>query len=245
MPLFTSESKAFQTQDGYGFSGVGVDSLGATEYTLVQVIADISGSVGGFRQGIEDCIKAVVEACRKSPRADNLMLRVVLFNTTLSELHGFKPLDQCNPDDYNGTIHPSGGTALFDASYNGVEATVKYGKALFDQDFDTNAIVFVITDGDDNSSKMGAAAVKKVTQDAIATESLESLRSVLVGVNVTNQYIRDYLSRFETDGGFDQYIELDNASAGTLAKLADFISRSISSQSQALGTGGPSQSLTF
>jgi hypothetical protein len=245
MPLFTSESKAFQTQDGYGFSGVGVDSLGATEYTLVQVVADVSGSVGGFRQGIEDCVKAVVEACRKSPRADNLMFRLVVFNGRLSEVHGFKPLDQCNPDDYNGVINPSGGTALFDASYNSIEATVKYGKALFDQDFDTNAIVFVITDGDDNSSTMGAAAVKQVTQAALATESLESLRSVLVGVNVSNQYIQQYLQQFKQDGGFDQYIELDNASASTLAKLADFISRSISSQSQALGTGGPSQSLTF
>lgn len=245
MPLFTSESKAFQTKDGYGFSGVGVDSLGATEYTLVLVVADVSGSVSPFRQGIEDCVKAVVQACRKSPRADNLMFRFVTFNTSLDEKHGFKALDQCNPDDYTGTIAPGGGTALFDAAYNGIEAAVQYGKTLFDQDFDTNAIVFVITDGDDNSSNMTAASVKQVTQEAVQMEALESLRTVLVGVNVNSSYMQKYLRAFNVDGGFDQYIELDNASASTLAKLADFISRSISSQSQALGSGGPSQSLTF
>ncbi|GAH21713.1 unnamed protein product, partial [marine sediment metagenome] len=31
----------------------------------------------------------------------------------------------------------------------------------------------------------------------------------------------------------------------TLSKLAKFVSRSISAQSQALGTGGPSQALQF
>jgi len=39
--------------------------------------------------------------------------------------------------------------------------------------------------------------------------------------------------------------ELYEAIEKTLAKLADFVSRSYSSQSQALTTGGPSVSLTF
>ena len=47
------------------------------------------------------------------------------------------------------------------------------------------------------------------------------------------------------NAGFTQYIELADAKANTLAKLADFVSRSISSQSQSLNTGGPSKSLSF
>ena len=49
----------------------------------------------------------------------------------------------------------------------------------------------------------------------------------------------------KTNCGFTQYVAIADANATTIAKLGDFVSRSISSQSQALGTGGPSQSLTF
>ena len=69
--------------------------------------------------------------------------------------------------------------------------------------------------------------------------------SVLIGVNVTNPTLAAYLSSFKTDAGFTQYIELDNATAGKLAKLAEFVSKSISAQSQALGTGGPSKQLSL
>ena len=50
---------------------------------------------------------------------------------------------------------------------------------------------------------------------------------------------------FHKAAGFTQYVELGSADEKTLAKLADFVSQSISAQSQSLGTGGPSQSLTF
>lgn len=49
----------------------------------------------------------------------------------------------------------------------------------------------------------------------------------------------------DVDAGFTQYVEVDNATDAKLAKLADFVSRSVSSQSQALGSGGPSKALTF
>jgi hypothetical protein len=38
---------------------------------------------------------------------------------------------------------------------------------------------------------------------------------------------------------------LKDASAKSLARLAAFISKSVSSQSQSLGSGGPSQAQTF
>jgi hypothetical protein len=38
---------------------------------------------------------------------------------------------------------------------------------------------------------------------------------------------------------------MGDADSATLARLAEFVSRSISAQSQALGTGGSSQALVF
>lgn len=95
---------------GFGFSAKRIGDLGATEYTLVTVAADATGSVHGFQDKIENAIKAVVLACRKSPRADNLMLRLVTFNTSMGvhEVHGFKPLAECNTDAYTGCVQPGG-----------------------------------------------------------------------------------------------------------------------------------------
>jgi hypothetical protein len=68
---------------------------------------------------------------------------------------------------------------------------------------------------------------------------------LLLGVNVQDQEVSRYLKQFHKDAGFTQYIEIDKADMKTLARLAEFVSRSISAQSQALGSGGASPSLVF
>jgi uncharacterized protein YegL len=233
----------------FGFSGVGVDDLGATEYTIVTIAVDTSPSVRGFRAEIEACLKEIVEACRQSPRADNLLLRIIFFDSSLRELHGFKELAFCNPGDYSGSVQIVGvSTKLFDASFDAVGSVDTYGRKLVADDFLANGIVFVITDGLDNDSSLSGVAVGEAADKARglaggpdAEMGLESLNTVLIGVNITQSYIADELARYKDEGRFDQYVELDNAKKGTLAKLAAFVSQSISSQSQALGTGGGSR----
>jgi len=134
-------------------------------------------------------------------------------------------------------------TALFDATENAIASTAAYGKQLIANDFNANGIVFVITDGDNNNSKLTVKYVKEAFQYALKEETLESLVSILIGVNVQEALLSQKLSEFKDQAGFTQYLEIDNAKASTLAKLAEFVSKSISSQSQALGTGGASQQL--
>lgn len=208
-------------------------------------MTDVSGSVHHYKDEIESCVKKAVGACRDAPRADNLMLRVVHFDNKVQEFHGFKPLMDCSPDDYTDSVRTGGTTALYDATHNAVESLLKYGKDLVDNDYDCNAIVVVVTDGDDNASTYRAAQVKELFVKAMKDEALESLVSILVGVNVQDASLSKYLQDFKDDAGFTQYVELENADEKTLAKLGNFISKSISNQSQALGTGGPSQSISF
>ncbi|PIE20199.1 MAG: hypothetical protein CSA66_01190 [Proteobacteria bacterium] len=224
----------------YGFSGTRVDQLGASEWTLVAVAADVSGSVQPFVREIEGVIASTVQACRLSPRSDHLMLRVVAFDGALHEVHGFKPLAEARPDDYRGALSAGGLTALYDAAHNAVSATVQYGEALTARGMAVNAILFVITDGGDNASTEGPAAVAEAVRRAVRSEALESVLTVLVGVNVTDPAIGGYLTDLSTQAGFDHYLELGDADARTLAGLADFVSRSIAAQSIVLGTGGPS-----
>lgn len=248
MPILNDSSMdaAKLPVSSYGYSHVRIDSLGATEYTLATIVIDTSGSTGQFRPQMEAALKQAVEACRKSPRADNLMLRVIEFADHVNEIHGFKMLSQCNPGDYTGVLGNAGVTTiLYDACINAAEAVVAWGKQLTENDYAANAVFFVITDGMDYTSCAGRATVKASFMQGVSNESLESVASILIGVNVTDTEVAKWLNTFNSEVGFSQYVELDNADAKTLAKLGEFVSKSISASSQALGTGGPSQALTF
>jgi uncharacterized protein YegL len=222
----------------YGYSATRMDQLGAAEYTLVTIVCDVSPSVGDFVVEMEAALREILHACRVSPRADNLLVRLVTFSGKLKEKHGFKLLDQCQPDDYQKVLKIGSATALYDAAENAISAVGDYGRQLTSAGFAVNGIVFVITDGEDNASTLRAGNVRDALVNAVRSEALESLVSVLIGVNVRNRKIGAYLQDFKTAAGFTQYVELDNAHAATLAGLAAFVSRSITAQSRALGTGG-------
>ncbi|HEX8844602.1 MAG TPA: vWA domain-containing protein [Pyrinomonadaceae bacterium] len=229
----------------YGYSATRLEELGATEYTVVTVACDVSGSTAAFIFDMEAAITRIVQACKFSPRADNLLLRLVAFDDALAELHGFKLLENCHLADYGGLLRAGGSTALYDASENAVFSTINYGQKLSAGDFSANAILFVITDGMDNASRLPAKKVKEALAKAVTSEALESVVSVLIGVNVQDPEASRYLRRFHLEAGFTQYVELDKADAKTLARLAQFVSQSISAQSQSLGTGGASPALVF
>jgi hypothetical protein len=112
-------------------------------------------------------------------------------------------------------------------------------------DFSAHGIVFVITDGDDNMSKQTKADVRAALAEAVRGESLESLVSILIGVNVSDPRLSQYLMELYRDAGFTQYVELDDAHPDTLARLANFVAKSIAAQSLVLGTGGSSSLLVF
>lgn len=230
----------------FGFSATKVGNLGATEYTLADLIVDVSISVESFQDRIERCVKAVVKALRRSPRVDNLLLRVTIFNHNIVELHGYKPLSNCNEDDYTGKFRAGGSTSLFDAAYSGIGAQATYAKELVKNDFQVNGIAIIITDGENTAGTFrDANPVKDILLKTKASEALESLITILVGVNVTDPQMKQHHDDFKNTAGLTQYVAIDDASEKKIAKLADFVSTSISSQSQALGTGGPSQTLTF
>ncbi len=242
MKLFDDKPVNMGSVGGFGFSGVRPETLQSTEYTLVTLVLDKTGSVAQFADELFRVKKTVVDACKKSPRADYLLLRVVEFNSQVDEVHGFKPLSEVDSASYT-TPSCGGMTALNDATFSAVGATNAFAKTLADQDYLANAIVFIVTDGGDNHSRTRSSDVAAEIKKGISGESLESLRTVLVGVNASQ--CRQELEGFQRDVGIDQYVDVADASAQKLARLAEFVSRSISAQSQSLGTGGPSQALTF
>jgi|TARA_Y100000310_G_scaffold343117_2_gene449285 uncharacterized protein YegL len=240
MSIVTSgnlDSRSLATGN-YGYSAVcleDIEAAGASGYTLVCVANDVSSSVVAFKDDMEKAVSEIVKACQLSPRADNLMLRHTQFASDLSETHGWQLLSQCNLSDYDDFLQVGGMTALNDATENAISATVDWASQLAQRNYDVNGIVFIITDGMENRSTLSVSVIK----DALAKikeEHLESLISVLIGVNISEPSVSSALSTFQTDAGLTQYIELENADA----KLVRFVSQSISSQSSALGTGSAS-----
>lgn len=245
MPKFSADPTG-SIQSSFGYSAIDISTLKDSEYTLVGIVADRSGSVAPFCREEEKALKQIVAACRRSPRADLLMLRYTTFDTRIDERHGFKLLQDCVDNDYDNTLTPGGLTALYDASIDGVDAIARFGKDLVAKDYSANGILFILTDGDSNAGmNINPASVKQAVQQALQSECLESLVTILIGVNVANSSMSTYLKNFATEAGFTQYVEIEKADEKTLARLAAFVSKSISSQSQALGTGSMSVALTF
>lgn len=229
----------------YQFSAIEVDRLGASEYTLVTLVLDMSSSVVNFSKELNDSIKMIIDSCKMSSFAENVMVRLLTFNDKVYEEHGFLPLSELHEDSYKNVVNPKGMTALFDATLNSINATISYGEKLYDNDFDTNGILFIVTDGMDNRSKNSIKEVENEIKNFQTNEAVESLKTVLIGVNTNSGNVSNYLEDFKKKANIDQYIDIKNATSENLAKMASFISKSISAQSQALGSGVASKSLSF
>lgn len=243
-----SELQVQGTGTHLAFSSVRLQKLDETSYTLVTLVLDVTGSLSGFEKQIREAVKTVVDSCKKHGRKDMILIRILAFSTSygMVELTGFMPVLQVDPSsfDFLNTLQCSGMTNLYDATYNALAATRVFAKQLSDQEFPVNALIVVATDGG-NTERNGmsvqdvAAEMRNLTQKEIC----ESCLSILIGLNAQN--CSQELSDFNKDAGFTQYEPLNNLNADKFARMADFISRSISAQSQALTTGQASAPLTL
>lgn len=229
----------------YGYTGTPVNTLTSFENTLVQCLLDESGSTNSYAADMEACVKEIIMALRASPRADNLMYRQCHFATGYREFHGWKPLGNINPEDYTGCYKPGGSTALYDSDDRALKELRDYAQQQAKMKYLCNGFYFNITDGRDwPGSTLKPSHVHETLKAVVGDESLESLVTVLIGVNPAADVQHD-LENYAKVVGYTQYIPLNEANAKNLKRMATFISASVAAQSQALGSGGPSQSLTF
>ena len=247
------DTEEVMQQNGPGafqFSGVRIDALGATEYTLVTFVCDVSGSVANFASRLLNMVKTVVGSCKKSPRAENLLFRFIIFNDSVQEVHGFRLLNDIDLDNDYDDLKCGGMTSLFDASYDAIGATIDYSSRLVnDYEFDVNGIVFIATDGVNNRGSMTPKSIAEKVAGALQHEDIESLLTILIEMKDPScpyqDEVKQHLKAFKDEANLSQYIDIGDATIEALAKLAQFASQSVSSQSQSLGTGAPSQTLTF
>lgn len=249
-PKINDNLENLTTPNGYQFSALdpNTEDLGASEYTLVTIVQDASGSVADYADEMINCIKTVVQSCQRSPRSENLMLRLSRFSYSVEEFHGFRLLNSIDSDEYDQVFDGNWGmTALYDSVHTSVDATLTYGKNLTENGVACNAVIFIVTDGNDNRSNFGPAEVKKLIENSKKNEDVEGVTVILIGITGGDDTLSVYLDNFKNEANIDQYVDIGDADEKNLARLAKFISRSVSSSSQQLasGSGGTSQLLDF
>jgi uncharacterized protein YegL len=232
-------------QNSVGFSKQRLSDFHASEYTLVDINVDCSGTMSGFESAVEAAVQNIIESCRKSPRAGNLLIRISTFGSSIHQVHDFKLLKEILPSEYAGAFKAGGMTCLRDAGLEMFLGIRNNAKSLRDHDYEVNAIGFIITDGEDTCSTSGPNAVADACQELVLSEVVDSYRSIVISINNSTDRFRAAMEEFARTCGFDQVVDAGQADPKSLAKLAEFVSQSISSQSSALGTGAPSQPVTF
>lgn len=244
------EMEAMVTGGGFGFS-VMKGELESTEYTLTTLLMDISYSTKPFSAAMKSVLRDAVIGLQKSDHVDFILLRVVLVNRELHEIHGFIPVGSIDPDSYADFIC-EGATAILDGLGSSVEATLIYGENLTDDDYTVNGCVYAVTDGLDNvSRKHTTASLAAMIQAAKDTKKIGSILTVLVGVNSngidpdTGRRIGEVLEELQQNVGMDQYVDVKNATPKELARVGGHIVRSVSSQSQRIKSGGASKPIPF
>jgi uncharacterized protein YegL len=105
-----------------------------------------------------------------------------------------------------------------------------------------NGVVYVVTDGMDNASGATPTAIKKAVERIRKEENLESLAVILIMVGAADPMAAADLDKFKKQAEITQFVDMTDLFTKTspeaaLAKLAGYISKSVSSTSQSLGSG--------
>ncbi len=232
----------------YGYTGAAVETLTSFENTLALTLFDESGSTRAFARQMELAVKQIVRFLRRSPRADNLLYTHYHFDRSLKEILGWTPLQQVVEDQFDGCWAGGGSTNLFYSEEKVLDIMLDYAKRQAQRRYICNGILCTMTDGEDYTIPTDIGYGKKESDVELAfgrvitSEDLESMVAIMIGIN-PDTGVQSRLEAHAMKVGYTRYLPVEKADEKTLARIADFISQSIQSQSQALKSGGPSQKI--
>lgn len=150
--------------------GAPLAQLTSNDVTLAMNVIDVSGSMAPYAA---DLIRAYnedyLDAMAASPVADDILLSTVLFNDSVSLLHGYVNLADA-PRLTARTYAPDGATALYDAVAGALTNMVLYAQQLRQSGISARGVLVVYSDGEDNASKQRAKDVRRAAQELLKQE---------------------------------------------------------------------------
>lgn len=197
-------------------------------------IVDESPSIRSYVKDLNFAFNDFVQTMQQSHVHDRLFVSIVTFDENVRVKSGFQPIIGVP----NTQFIPQGmGTALYNAVEIGLKNAIEYRENLENTGINVKTLIFVITDGEDNSSNFGndtslagrerkAAAIKQILDDMAAKESSAfSFTSILFGVGSSNSF-----ERAKNLMGI-QHLAKVGQSGAEIRKMINFISSSISKSS--------------
>lgn len=176
------ETAGVGTAGTYKINNFDPASIQEEEVILFVLAMDISPSVQPFEKELNEAFKEFAEEMKNSHVAPKLMVKTLEFNEDVKHKTGFTPILSIDPADFNFKATGSS-TALFQASYEAVEAAITYREQLENTGINCKVLVFVITDGQGNSGNKSASDVKKLLSDLMTEErNVFSFETILFGI---------------------------------------------------------------
>lgn len=205
------------------FNNFNPDDIQTDETINAVFVVDVSPSIHGYVNDLNHAFNDFVASMQQSHVADHLLVSVIEFHNKVSVRTGFQPIIQVP----NIQFQPGGGgTALYDATLQGLKQAVDYRENLEASGVTTKTLLFVITDGADNSSHNQANKVKAELDKILSQEqNVFSFTTILFGVGHATAF-----ENAQKAMGI-QHLAKVGTSGAEIKKMIGFISQSISSAS--------------
>lgn len=186
-------------------------------------IIDVSPSTSSYMSDMNAAFNDFVQTMQQSHIHDRLFVSMIEFDDDVRIRSGFQPISGVPVT----TFKPQGGgTALFDAVGLGIKNAVDYRENLEKTGISVKTLIFVITDGEDNSSRLKSKVIKQTLQDIMKSEANAfSFTTILFGVGETQ-----YFTAAQKEMGF-QHLAIVGNTGKEIKKMISFISSSISKSS--------------
>lgn len=154
------------------------------------VVLDVSPSIENYEDVMNQAMTEVfMEELKNSHRKDDILLQCVTFCEKVEFKSGFQPLTELD-DSYLHVKNQGMGTALYSAVLQAFKSVKQYREDLEAQGVDVRTNIFIITDGEDNSSSSGELAeLNKLVKELRTNESwINSFTLSMYGVGNSSSF---------------------------------------------------------
>lgn len=206
------------------FANFNPEEIEVDETINAVFIIDTSYSVSTYINELNAAFNDFTESMQKSHVADKLFVSIVEFDKRVRVSSGFRPVAAIPVMDFSKNL--GGWTSLYDAVHTGLKNALEYRENLENSGVETKTLLFVITDGEDNSSKNPPSKVKTIIEKLKKEErSAFTFTSVLFGVGDQANF-----AKAQQDMGIEHLAQI-GTSGDEIKRMIGFISQSISSVS--------------
>jgi len=144
--------------------------LNGDQVTLILRILDRTGSLLRYKSEMIQAAQLNVDALRESKAGDEMLMSTWTFNAPdgFTVVDGFVKLEDVTPlDDQNYDMQPEDMTNLYDTVYTALTdplaGIIAYADSLRKSGIRIKVTVLVLTDGEDNRSRIDPSKIKALT----------------------------------------------------------------------------------